>query len=572
MRIQLSGGTGSPSSGCAGKLFGSIFGLIFLLAGLGFTFLIGREAWKVLETWTSWQEAPSKIISSEARTDGDEESPYSFVVAYDYSFQGGHFTGKVFRSSYSGSADFRPVQRLLITYPRGSRHECWVDPMHPERSVLKRQSPFFFFLIFFPLIFVAIGATVLVVTWRKASRTRAGVPELGKRGMDPRFKRRLLMGVFLLMFLGGVGGVYAMREWIMGPLVAQSWKHVSARVLESHLRRHESTDSDGHTSVTWKIDILYQYEINAQAFRSNRYGFVGGSSSGRESKKEIVDRYPPGRTIEVRVNPKDPSSAVIRAGWSLGHLLVLIPGVILLIGLFGLFRVGRSTPAPPGTGLSVEETREEMEEAPLVLKPGKGRALKSVGLLILTLFWNGIISIFVFEVIAAFRRGHPDWVQTVFMIPFVLVGIGLVLFFLHSLLALWNPRTTLHLERAPLHLGEEVNLRWEIRGALSRLKDFRLALVGTERATYRRGTTTHTDTEVFARIPIVENRASSMSPQGTAVLRIPDSTMHSFKASNNQIVWNLEIKADVPRWPDVSDSWEITILPLPREKEGSWTS
>jgi hypothetical protein len=41
--------------------------------------------------------------------------------------------------------------------------------------------------------------------------------------------------------------------------------------------------------------------------------------------------------------------------------------------------------------------------------------------------------------------------------------------------------------------------------------------------------------------------------------------MHSFSATHNQIVWTLEVKGEIQRWPDVDDAFPITILPLPPE-------
>ena len=207
---------------------------------------------------------------------------------------------------------------------------------------------------------------------------------------------------------------------------------------------------------------------------------------------------------------------------------------------------------------------------PLVLRPGKGRMIKIVALLVFSLFWNGIISLFLVQIIKTFRSGHPDWFLTLFMSPFIIAGIAFILLFFHSLLALTNPKTTLHLEALPLRLGEKCNLRWELSGNLSRLENFRIVLSGSEKATYRRGTTTHTDTEEFRRIVIHEAPGSAILQEGNVTLEIPGNTMHTFKASNNQIIWQLMVEAEIPRWPDISDSWEISILPHSEAGEKEW--
>jgi hypothetical protein len=42
---------------------------------------------------------------------------------------------------------------------------------------------------------------------------------------------------------------------------------------------------------------------------------------------------------------------------------------------------------------------------------------------------------------------------------------------------------------------------------------------------------------------------------------LPADTMHSFEAENNKIAWNLEIRGDIPKWPDVRESFPITVVP-----------
>ena len=80
------------------------------------------------------------------------------------------------------------------------------------------------------------------------------------------------------------------------------------------------------------------------------------------------------------------------------------------------------------------------------------------------LFWNGIVWLFFSDVIDSFQRGSPSWFLTIFLIPFVLVGIGLVVGVLYTFLTLFNPGTTLVLEPGELVLGEEATLRWSTSG------------------------------------------------------------------------------------------------------------
>lgn len=37
--------------------------------------------------------------------------------------------------------------------------------------------------------------------------------------------------------------------------------------------------------------------------------------------------------------------------------------------------------------------------------------------------------------------------------------------------------------------------------------------------------------------------------------------MHSFEADNNKILWNLDVHGDIKKWPDVKESFKITVVP-----------
>ena len=102
-------------------------------------------------------------------------------------------------------------------------------------------------------------------------------------------------------------------------------------------------------------------------------------------------------------------------------------------------------------------------------------------------------------------------------------------------------------------------------GAAHRVRSLRLTLEGREEAQYRRGTDTRTDTNVFHRATLREVGDSMGVARGTASIRIPDDTMHTFTADNNKIVWTIKMKGDINRWPDIDESFDITVTPAPSE-------
>ena len=58
------------------------------------------------------------------------------------------------------------------------------------------------------------------------------------------------------------------------------------------------------------------------------------------------------------------------------------------------------------------------------LKPRTYGVLKTIGFFFAACFWNGTISVFLLLLIEGYREGSPSCGLTIFMIPFVLVGIA----------------------------------------------------------------------------------------------------------------------------------------------------
>ncbi len=565
--MRISTGRRTAGGGRPGRVVTVLFGLVFIAAGTFFLLVTSALARKILAE-RRWPAVPATILESSWDAGGGEEHPYRLLVRYRYRVHGVEYVGTTYTVGYSGSEDFRPVQLALLAYPPGASVECRVDPANPGHAVLRPRSPWAALLVLFPIPFIAIGLLVLAAGLR-----RRGPPEAlgGRATAAPRRGRRARRLLGVVFTLVGLGTLLAMWPWMSGPLRARGWARVPARVVSSQVRRHEGSGNNG--STTWKLDILYRYRFRGRTYLSNRYGFVGGSSSGYWGKRDIARSLPPGTRVTAWVDPSDPTRAVLRPGYTAKHLVVLVPLLFLGLGLLLLRGGGES---------SRHRERPDLSELPevlgvpaatassepfLVLKPGRGRLTRLGFFLFLALFWNGIVSVFLVDVIQGFRHGHPSWFSTLFLVPFVLAGLVFVGLVVHGTLGLANPRTTLTLFPGELRLGETVRVSWRTDGRVNRLTHFTIRLTGSEKATYRRGTDTHTATSTFRTIAIAEPADVSRARMGEAELVIPEDTMHTFRGNSNRIVWELEVEGRIPRWPDVDDSWEVEILPL-RAKGG----
>jgi len=261
------------------------------------------------------------------------------------------------------------------------------------------------------------------------------------------------------------------------------------------------------------------------------------------------------------VNPRDPSKSVLDRQFRLKHLLGLIPLVFVLAG-WAIARHGwkKMRVRKAAEELTMDEV--SIDDSPLFLKPQVGPAGKVGGSLFFALFWNGIVSIFVWQAWKGWEQGNPDWFLTIFLIPFVLVGLASFGFVGHFLLALANPRPRLTLTPGQPRLGNALRLEWRFTGRAGRLGNLRIFLEGREEATYQRGTDTITEREIFATFDLINTQNDWEIPRGAVELTIPSDSMHSFEADANKIIWEIKIEGEIDRWPDIGQNFPITIRPM----------
>jgi hypothetical protein len=581
----------APAS--ASTLGGRIFLTLFLLfpAGLGLLVagLAVRPLWRTVQVY-GWAPAECTVASSsveehpEAARAGEE---FRFVVSYDYSFGGQTHAASTYSRGYSGSSDLTASRRLARRYRPGARVPCWVDPRDPAAAMLVRPSPWtapLFLAVC--LLFAAVGAGGIVLVWKPPHGRPSDllIPSLASRTPHGRQGRRLLLGAALALFGFSIAWLVFGRP-AARLLAARSWPARPCVVRASQVRMHPG----GKGGPTYSVDILYSYTVDDHTYESNRYDFLGGSSSGRAAKDEIVARYPPGARAECYADPADPEEAVLSRRWSPSFLVGLLPLAVGLAGTIGFVKAmrtgvsgasGRSgafgdfaaAGAPAGAGwtpASRQEAAGPESPGPLVLKPSQTRLGRLVALLFIAPFWNAITAVFVWRLAASFQRGDHDWLLALMLSVFVLAGLVLLFGIPYSFLALWNPLPHLTLGRSTLRLGDTVPLEWRFTGAAGRLRRLRIALVGREETITFRYRSSSTRREVFRTLAIVDTGEPASIPAGAARFTIPAGDRPSFVAGNRRVVWMLEVAGEIPFWPDVDDRFELQVLP-PAERRAGW--
>lgn len=580
MGFTVTHGSARKTAGIGGKIFATLFFLVFLGMGLLFTGFLIREVVKSAQT-RFWTATPCLILESgvtEESADRDNNSPYVATVQYRYDWQGRSFTSTQVSLQRPAFSDYAKATALANRFPSDSEAVCYVNPRQPDQAVLKHGGLWLALVVFFPLIFVAIGAGGIYFAWRsgskaktagKSSKTAASLLK-GRQGAG------CLVGFFAIFFLAGSGFLYGMfLRPLYGVWQSRNWQETPCVIESSRVESHR--DDDG---TTYKVAVLYAYEFNGGPHKSSRYQFFDYSSSGRAAKDRVVRQYPPGAERKCYVNPDDPTQAVLNRGVPPDIWFVCIPLVFVAVGLGGMifaFRHGRraaaktaSISAGGAAPAGVQRKRAAaavspagVDEGPVVLKPASTPLKGFLGTVFVAVFWNGIVSVFLMNVVQEWKRGNHPWFLTLFLTPFVLIGLFLIVMVVVMFLKLFNPRVQLMISHATPPLGGELQLSWVFTGAANRLREVTLSIEAREEAHYRRGTRSYTDKETFFRAQLVKTRDFAGMRAGRCLAVLPADSVPSLDTGNNKIIWSLKVHGDIARWPDVEDEFLLTVLPVP---------
>jgi hypothetical protein len=206
--------------------------------------------------------------------------------------------------------------------------------------------------------------------------------------------------------------------------------------------------------------------------------------------------------------------------------------------------VGR-TATPGGSG------RYRLHPSP---SPSRVFLLMLFGVLV----WNCFFGCFAGGAVYSRLTGKPDWGWTVFVSPFVVIGLLAVLTLLRQIVltAAYGPATAEITARSPTP-GTSCRLRVEPNGLL-RHHAYRVLVVCEEIARHAVSDDTFTDTRRVHEVEIPWHVGSS-GCEGD--FHIPDGAMHSFQAASNEMQWKIVVEARGPRWLNVTWQYPFIVRP-----------
>ncbi|MFO1489796.1 MAG: DUF3592 domain-containing protein [Kiritimatiellia bacterium] len=539
--------TSSP----AGRFIGSAVALG--LVGLGVYLRSTLQPAPVAEAGgdIEWPRTGCRIELAEVDVQAARSDPFTPRVEFTYRKDGLDRRSTTYAREPRSYDDYTKAWLKLRGLKPGADAFCHVNPLNPGEAVIDPSTPGRTALSFVPFAIMGIGALILFAIWRPrrpASTEQAQAPGCAL--------------LFPLVFIGVGGAMFwfmtipALRQLVSVP----SWVETPCTILFSEVR--ESSGDDG---PTYRADIFYEYHHGGETYRSNRVALgLKVSSSGRGAKVNKVNAHPPGSKAVCHVNPRAPWEAVLEPSSPSVLFPLLFPLPFLGGGLAVFFAMLRGVrrqkrrAVDPSRLMSALEPVDRAAPAaaagPVVLKSGSQRMAKAGCLGFFALFWNGIVLAGVV---------HAGWF-TLFMIPFILVGLGLLGFTGYLLLGTRNARVTLVLAGDPPAAGGKFRVDYRLDGRVHVLRNLRIVLAAYEVARYRRGTDTVTRRGQIWRIPVLDTSDPALFAQGGADLAIPLAAMPSFKARDNSIEWRFEVRAEIPDWPDIADDFDVTVLPATR--------
>lgn len=367
---------------------------------------------------------------------------------------------------------------------------------------------------------------------------------------------------------------------VIPALSARNWPATQCTILTSKVQQHQ--DEDG---PTYSAEITFQWTVDGKQYQGGQY-YIHGLNGSKSDAESRVEQYKVGSVTECYYDPDDPSTAVLNRDihW-ITLLMPLIPTVFLVVGgaivYFSLRRkndVSRNKltdessillkPDDPDFGADYTDgstDSEDLEDAqwakPLQLKPAQTRLGTALGMAFFAVFWNGIVGMFVYFMLTDPPGGWQRYLIWLFLTPFILIGIVLVFGMISSFMQLFNPIVNVALSSGAVPIGGSVDLAWEVSGRVSAIRKLTISIKAIESATYRRGTSTYTDTSAFAFIPVADVTSQHEMQFGSVQANIPQATMHTADFGNNSIVWTIEVAGEISWWPDIKESYVFRVTP-----------
>lgn len=540
-------------------IFGAIwtaFSSIFVCAGLYIAYSSFKES--------RWDEKDCKVEALEVKSNPSRDKAFEPIIKFSYLVGTKNYYGNEIQKGQKFIEDYSKVEELVHLHKTKGINKCYVNPADPAEAVLVKKgiSVAFFGLGFalFGSFFVCIGLS-LIFSSRKSKKSD------GRKIKSPNKEL-----AFMIPFFGvfAIVGTVAFVHFVNKALDARdikSWEEAPARVIWSRVKSVRGDDS-----TTYKPEIFYKYKFKGKNFKSSTYEVFSSSSSGRSKKQLIVDQYKKGRKFDCFVDPKRPWRAVIKSDVGLSWLWMLFPLPFMAVGYGGIFcmlktkKKGKRALRSNGrVAATISGDQPEPDLTTKEFSSGKARFYWIIGSIAIALFWNGIVSVFVKDLYKSWVSGDVDWFTTLFMIPFILIGLALILHIFYRILALFSASARVSITPGFIEFDKNVKINWEITKGKEKVQALRIYLIGEEYSRTGSQKNKSMSGYVFYEEELCNITETYNMEKGGVTVNLSSqqqNIMHTFEAdiNGNGIKWWIWIEGKVAFLPNLSDLHEVEVI------------
>lgn len=192
--------------------------------------------------------------------------------------------------------------KALFTEFIGKADTAMAPKIKTAKRWLKRVAGILLVLIALPFLLSGVGMGGLITI-------SVGLFFLVGGFMSPPMEK---MALTVLFFAVGIIIAVFSYSGYRASLASESWPTATGSIVRSEIEKQTSTSGEGadkKTTVKEYPKITYQYLIDGKAYTSGKISFLPTGNA-----KQVVSRYPVGKSVSVSYNPDKPEQAVLIPG------------------------------------------------------------------------------------------------------------------------------------------------------------------------------------------------------------------------------------------------------------------
>jgi uncharacterized protein DUF3592 len=154
---------------------------------------------------------------------------------------------------------------------------------------------------------------------------------------------RIVGSLFFLAFLGmGLFFTFLVGRATWESVRVSRWEQTDCAIQESAVEEHPDA---AQADEAYRFVVAYEYTFRGARYRSTRYAPGYRGSSDVTAARRLAERFPVGARVPCRVDPENPTSAVLSRPRLWIGLVILFPLLFVAVGLGGILLLWR--PARP---------------------------------------------------------------------------------------------------------------------------------------------------------------------------------------------------------------------------------